>query len=361
MVSSKRRCLMILPADSEYVASTARLASQFDLKEIDAERVDARDFASIADNPPYAIILSLSLPRYTALRIAEVIAANRLSIRLILITRSSASAEVLEQLFDVVLRPPVGNGLESLLLQGKWSHAFERRTVTVDTAIIATLRSASCFWLSGFRHPELFATLVDYQQAISEEKRSFRILFFASDPSDLARLRLIKEFAEVEGELAKKSDYSFSCKHAFAARPDEMMRRLIEERPHIVHFSGHGGVDGRLCFEDAVGRVWPADKSAVAMMFEPVRRHVKCVVLNSCYSSDQARLIGRHAEYTIGLNASVPDDAAIALAKGFYGGLAASGRVSTAIHGAKANLKLLAGDEVGLDVTWRTDEYGAGA
>jgi hypothetical protein len=280
------------------------------VREIDGEQVDERDLVSIVEAPPFAIVLALSLPRYAALRIAELIAANRINVRLILVSRTSAPKEVIEELFDVFLRPPVGIELESLLCQLEWTHAFERRTITLDTAIQAVLRAASCFWLSGLRHPELFATLVDYQRAISKDKTHFVVLFLASDPSDAARLRLLKEFSEVENEFAKRSRFSFTTKYVFSARPDELTRRLLEERPHIVHFSGHGDSDGRLCFEDGAGRMWPADKNAVALMFEPVRRYVKCVVLNACYSAHQARLIAHHAEYTIGLSSSVPDDAA---------------------------------------------------
>lgn len=39
---------------------------------------------------------------------------------------------------------------------------------------------ASCFWMSGGRHPETFATLVDYQRKIAESSRHFTLLFVAS-------------------------------------------------------------------------------------------------------------------------------------------------------------------------------------
>ena len=44
--------------------------------------------------------------------------------------------------------------------------------------------------------------------------------------------------------------------------------RLLDARPHIVHFAGHGSEDGLLLFEDAdglsapvdIGRLAPADR-----------------------------------------------------------------------------------------------------
>lgn len=359
MTQLKKRCLIIMREDSTSVRLLPSLSSEFDLELIDDDRLDERDIVSILETPPFAIVLALSLPRYASLRIAELIAINRIHVRLILISGTVAPENVIKDLFDAFLRPPVGSELTALLSQPEWTHAFERRKVTIDTAIQALLRAAVCFWLSGGRHPESFATLVDYQRAIVMDSKHFSILLLASDPSDSARLRLMKEFSEVENELSKKSGFSFTTKYVFSSRPDELTRRFLEERPHIVHFSGHGDSSGRLCFEDASGKAWPADKEAIALMFEPLRKYVKCVVLNACYSGEQARLIARHTEYTFGLSSSVPDDAAIALAKGFYGALAATGKVSSALHAARANLRLVAGQTVELLSTYRTDEYGS--
>src|SRR5882672_9024570 len=355
-MGEKRRCLVIMSLESASVRITEQIASEFEVQEIDGDRIDERDIGSIVEAPPFAIVLALSLRGYSALRIAELIAVNRTRVRLILVSATSTSKEVVEDLFDVFLRPPVASALETLLMQPEWAHAFERRSTTIDTALQAVLRAASCFWLSGPRHPELFATLVDYHRAIVKDTTHFTVLFLSSDPSDSARLRLMKEFSEVENELARRSRFSFVTKHVFSARPDELARKLLEERPHIVHFSGHGDLSGRLCFEDGSGKTWPADKGAVAAMFEPVRRYVKCVILNACYSAEQAHLIAQHVEYTVGLSSSVADDAAIALAKGFYGALAVDGKVRTAIGAARANLRLVPGS-VELLVMWRSEEY----
>lgn len=336
----QNRCVVVRRRDAHADIASLVEWSGCVADEVVTDQLDERDISAIVSDPPYAVVLPLSLWRYGSLRLAELVAVRRLRVRLILVSGTEAPDSVLAELFDCRLRP-CGDGLLEALSRSDWTHAFERRTVTLDSALQAVLRSAACFWLSGWRHPETFATLVDYQRSIAEDSRRLILLFVASDPTDRARLRLMRELSEIQRELAKRSDRSFDVKYLFSSRPDELARRLLEDKPHIVHFSGLGDGDGRLCFEDADGGSWPADTSAIAQIFEPVRRYVKCVVLNTCFSAAQARLIGEHIEYAIGLPSSVSDEAAIAMTRGFYGALSVQGRVSGAIRAARTSLQLV--------------------
>jgi hypothetical protein len=321
--------------------------------------LDDRTFQSILGQNPFAILLPLSLPRYGSLRLAELIAISRKRIRLILISGTNASAPALEELFDFYYHMPSNfNDIIKALGSKSWVHAFERRTVALEDAIQRTLKEASCFWAN--RHSFSWQTLVDYQREIASERRAFTILFVASDPTDQARLRLMKEYSELQTELSRKSEYTFDLKQAFSSRADEFARTLLETRPHIVHFSGHGDSSGRLCFEDASGKSFPADKKAIADMFKPCSRYVKCVILNACYSAKQARAIAEHVEYTAGLSSTVSDDAAIALAKGFYGSLGVMGKVSIALQSAGDNLRLFDGTATKLVCLERTKAFRSG-
>jgi hypothetical protein len=355
-MNKNKQCVVLgekLAVFSNILADFGFRVNEFD------DVLDERVFLSILRDQPFAIILPLTLPHYGSLRLAELIAMRKQRIRLILVSGTTASREKLDELFDIFL-PGLGRELIDALEQEEWVHAFERRTMTIDSAIQQILKDASCFWAN--RHAFSWQTLVDYQRAIAAEHRSFTILFLASDPADQARLRLMKEYSEVQNELSRSSRYAFNLKQAFSSRADELARILLETRPHIVHFSGHGDSSGRLCFEKADGHSWPADKSAIAQMFEPCARYVKCVLLNACFSAEQAEMIAAHIEYTAGLSSAVPDDAAIALAKGFYGALAASGKVSLALRTAQTNLRLLAGESVDLICLDRTSPFcGSGA
>src|ERR1043165_911964 len=67
------------------------------------------------------------------------------------------------------------------------------------------------------------------------------ILFLAANPRTSNPVRLDEECAAIERELrmtAHRDDFEFRPK--WAVTVDEMMRHLVELKPSIIHFSGHG-------------------------------------------------------------------------------------------------------------------------
>ena len=48
---------------------------------------------------------------------------------------------------------------------------------------------------------------------------------------------------------------------------------------------------------------------------------LRCVVLNACYSEQQAHVIHRHIDYVIGMQKEIADTAAINFSRGFYDAL----------------------------------------
>ena len=95
-------------------------------------------------------------------------------------------------------------------------------------------------------------------------------------------------------------------------------RRLLDTRPHIVHFSGPGsGADG-IVLEKGDGESVLVGTEALANLFALHQDNVQYVVLNACFSSQQAEAISTHIPFVIGMNNSVDNDAAIAFAVGFY-------------------------------------------
>ena len=151
------------------------------------------------------------------------------------------------------------------------------------------------------------------------------ILFLAADPSDSSRLRLGGEFREIGEQirLAKQRDHFKLELPQLALRAKDISRVLLETKPKIVHFSGHGMAKGWICFEDESGKTQPVPVDALASLFEQFATHVNCVILNACYSETQALAISKNIEYVIGMNNAIGDKAAIAFAIGFYQALGA--------------------------------------
>jgi hypothetical protein len=189
-----------------------------------------------------------------------------------------------------------------------------------------------------------------------EKRRRFRnqpddggvsVLFIAADPSDESRLSLGTEFREIQGQLesATLRDRFRLELPRLSARSEDVSRALLDTKPSIVHFSGHGSSDGALIFEDSSGRAQKALPAALTDLFGELGDTVECVVLNACFSESQAQGIGRHVPYVIGMTKSVGDRAAIAFSVGFYQAVGAGIDIEGAFRLGKVQIGLQGIDE----------------
>ena len=149
------------------------------------------------------------------------------------------------------------------------------------------------------------------------------ILVLAANPKDTSRLRLDKEVREIGNGLqrAQRRD-EFALEQQWAVRPVDVRRAMLDYKPNIVHFCGHGEEDG-IAFEDDSGRTRLVQAEALAGLFELFADSVECVLLNACYSEVQARAIVEHIDYVIGMRKGIVDAAAIEFSVAFYDALAA--------------------------------------
>jgi len=157
-----------------------------------------------------------------------------------------------------------------------------------------------------------------------------KILFLAADPSNEARLRLQKEYRDIEEKLNLSAQRGFLLDLRLAVRTTDIIQVLLDTRPQIVHFSGHGQKSGNLCFEDEIGKSKPVAPDALAALFKLLANQVNCVILNACYSEKQACEIVKYIPFVIGMSRSISDKAAIAFAVGFYTALGAQESVEEA-------------------------------
>ncbi|MEH2083396.1 MAG: CHAT domain-containing protein [Nostoc sp.] len=160
--------------------------------------------------------------------------------------------------------------------------------------------------------------------AASQASTAKTILFLAANPKDTYRLRLDEEMREIEAGLqrAKRRD-QFVLQQRWAVRTRDIQRALLDFKPQIVHFSGHGGGEEGLLLEDETGTSKLVNTEALAGLFELFSECLECVVLNACYSKVQTEAIVRHIPYVIGMSQAIGDKAAIEFAVGFYDALGA--------------------------------------
>lgn len=196
---------------------------------------------------------------------------------------------------------------------------------------------------------------IHYNEALEQANASLEpnnpkkvILFLASQPIATARLRLDEEVREIETGL-QRSKYRdrFELEQRWAVRPRDLQRAMLDYKPQIVHFSGHGvgratedspssegtrklvpvdhaeTFEEGLILEDQSGQAKLVSTEALAALFELFADSVECVVLNACYSERQAKAIAQHIPYVIGMKQAIGDRAAIEFAIGFYDALGA--------------------------------------
>ena len=156
------------------------------------------------------------------------------------------------------------------------------------------------------------------------EESPKRILILTANPIDTARLRLDKEVREIDEGLRRAEHRDkFELMHKWAVRPRDVQRAMLQAKPNIVHFSGHGEGEDGLVFEGSDGKFQLVSGSALASLFKLFSTSVECVILNGCYSAVQAEAIAEHIPYVIGMSQGISDKAALEFAISFYDALGA--------------------------------------
>lgn len=141
-----------------------------------------------------------------------------------------------------------------------------------------------------------------------------RALALLSDPARDSKLRL-------DREARMLADAGVTVRHA--TRVSDIVTALRTTRPEILHFAGHGMHDGSLVFEDDAGERAEVRLERLAEAIAATVDRLVCVVLNSCYTAAHASAFRAVSRCAAGSVISLPDDTALAFARGFHHGIRA--------------------------------------
>jgi hypothetical protein len=168
-----------------------------------------------------------------------------------------------------------------------------------------------------------------------------KVLFLASNPMAMGQLQFTREARQIEERLAVgRSRDAFVFVAKWAVRRSELPRLLLEEKPHVLHFSGHGSTRAQLLFEDDDGNAAPIEKKALVNLIGILKHRLQLVVLNGCNTEPLASALVQHVASAIGVRGSIDNPAAIAFAVSFYQAIACDEPVPTAFQLACAELDL---------------------
>jgi hypothetical protein len=150
-----------------------------------------------------------------------------------------------------------------------------------------------------------------------------RILFLGANPADSTPLRLDQEVREIDRSLASAAlGHRFQLQQKWAVRASELQSHLLRCKPQILHFSGHGSRQRGIFLEAEDGSSQPVAGPQLARLLGQFSQNLRCVVLNACYSEEQAQAVSQEVDCVVGMATTVADRAAIRFAAVFYEALA---------------------------------------
>jgi hypothetical protein len=160
-----------------------------------------------------------------------------------------------------------------------------------------------------------------------------KILILTANPTNTKPLRLSEEVREIKSAWERSQNREqFEIIVEEAVRPQEFRRTLLDHKPDIVHFSGHGGGEQGLALMADNGEAFLVKVAPLAKLFKALQEifFIDCVFLNACYSDVQAEGIYPYVNYVVGMNQKIGDEAAKQFAIGFYDTLFAGQSIKSA-------------------------------
>jgi hypothetical protein len=97
----------------------------------------------------------------------------------------------------------------------------------------------------------------------------------------------------------------------------ELTRVLAKEKPHIVHFSGHGSPD-EIIFEGPDEKSRFVHKGDVIDVFRNLTKKPRIVFLNACWTAENLEDLRNSVDFVIATRNTVFDPSAIEFAAKFY-------------------------------------------
>ncbi len=170
------------------------------------------------------------------------------------------------------------------------------------------------------------------------------VLFIGANPRSTSRIRLDEEVRGIDQSirLGDRRD-AFTLHQHWAARVTDLDDALMRYKPNIVHISAHGTPSGELLMEGGEGEDGKVSAEQLERLFAILSDDIRLVVLNACFSKEQAQRIVNHVDCVIGMSAAVNDAVATRFSESLYLALANGRSVQTAFDLASA--ESLAGRE----------------
>lgn len=178
-------------------------------------------------------------------------------------------------------------------------------------------------------------------QIVPEEKNC-DILVLAANPIGTDRLQLEEEANRIrlrlqEGEFGK----NYIVKVEKSVQVEELSKYLLQYKPLIIHFSGHGSPSGEIILNNSQEQAQSVSPEALAELLAVLQGRIECVILNACFSLEKADALADKVSCVVGMSKEIGDQSAVTFAAGFYRGLGFGSGYYTAFELGRNEIKLL--------------------
>lgn len=208
-----------------------------------------------------------------------------------------------------------------------------------------------------------------------------KVLFLGANGSDTTQLQLGAEVRDIRRALSLSGvGEAFDLIAELAVRPKDLQSLLLSHSPHVLHFSGHGSrragtpasprseeegpsrefiwdesnplesPTGGLLLQNDRGSSISLRPDILVTLLGILKRDMplRCVVLNACYTAEQAEAITQHVDCVVGTTREINDDSAIAFTAAFYRAIAHGKSVADAFALGRVEIgtRSLSGEDV---------------
>jgi hypothetical protein len=168
-----------------------------------------------------------------------------------------------------------------------------------------------------------------------------KILLVSANPSGTTALKLDEEVRQIEGKIQASTHRDWiEIVTKWATRPLDLLEHLNRYDPHVVHFSGHGSSTEEIILVSEQGIPRPVSTKALVSLFGNLKKNIRVVLLNACFSKRQASAITKEIDCAIGMKRAIGDEAAITFAAAFYSAIGFGRAIGDAFEQGKTALLL---------------------
>lgn len=148
--------------------------------------------------------------------------------------------------------------------------------------------------------------------------QKIKILLLSATPDNVNPLKVDSEFNKIKKSLnyIKNIDL-YEIFQEGSVSVDDFSASIDSFKPRIIHFSGHGDSEG-IYVENSNGHKELLSNESLIKSFDRYSDFLECVIFNSCFSEEQAKLVSETVSVVIGTSNKVKDESAIIFSESFY-------------------------------------------